>query len=229
MNPEVPLHSVVPSGLLLALAVVASPLAAQAGVDAVDRAVAAYEDMRSFRATFEQRLENPLTGSTLRSRGEFLRRQPNLVAIRFVDPAGDRIVIDGKAVWLYLPSSNPKQAYRMPLGSAAAGTFDPAQLMAEPRKRFDISDSGVEMLDGRSTRVLTLVPKASNGSAPFTSAKVWIDAKDALIRQFEVTESTGLTRHIKLLSLEPNASVERSAFRFTPPKGVEVIDRTGGT
>ena len=214
-------------GVFVGIACSASSAAAQPAGDAIDRAVAAYEGMRTVRATFEQRLENPLTGSTLRSRGEFLRRQPNLVAVRFTDPAGDRIVIDGEAVWLYLPSTNAKQAYRMPLGSAAAGTFDPAQLLDEPRARFDITDGGSATVDGRATRVVTLVPKASNGNAPFASARVWIDERDALIRQFEVTENSGLTRHIRLITLEPNAAVERSAFTFTPPKGVEVIDRSG--
>ncbi len=213
---------------LLALALGGSSLQSQSAERAIDRAVAAYETMRTVRATFEQRLENPLTGSTMRSRGEFLRRQPNLVAVRFTDPAGDRIVIDGAAVWLYLPSSNARQAYRMPIGSAAAGTFDPSQLLASPRTRFDIADGGAATVDGRATRVVTLVPKAGNGGGPFTSATVWIDDVDALIRQFEVTEPSGLKRHIRLLTVEPNALVERDAFKFTPPKGVEVIDRTGG-
>lgn len=209
---------------ITALSVSGAGLPAQGAEEAIDRAVAAYESLQTVRATFEQRLENPLTGSIMRSRGEFLRRKPNLVAILFTDPAGDRIVIDGRAVWLYLPSSNPKQAYRMPLGSTAAGTFDPAQLMAEPRTRFDISDGGRATNDGRATRLVTLVPKS--GNAPFTSAKVWIDDADGLIRRFEVTEGSGLTRHIRLLTLEPNAAVERSAFTFTPPKGVQVIDQT---
>lgn len=222
------MRSTIIASTLIALAFPARLLQSQPAADALDRAVAAYEAMRTLRATFEQHIENPLTGNTLRSRGEFLRRQPNLVAVRFSDPAGDRIIVDGEVVWLYLPSSNPGQAYRLPLGSAAAGTFDPAALMTSPRERFDITDGGSATVDGRSARVVTLVPRASNGDTPFTSAKVWIDEQDALIRQFEVTEASGVRRHIRLLTLEPNAPVESNAFRFRPPPGVEVVDRTGG-
>jgi outer membrane lipoprotein-sorting protein len=47
-----------------------------------------------------------------------------------------------------------------------------------------------------------------------------------LIREFEVVESTGVTRHIRITGLEPNAPVERSSFTFTPPKGVKIVDQT---
>ena len=32
------------------------------------------------------------------------------------NPAGDRIVADGKWVWVYLPSATPDQVIRMPVG-----------------------------------------------------------------------------------------------------------------
>ena len=69
------------------------------------------------------------------------------------------------------------------------------------------------------------MPKAGT-SAPFTKATVWIDDDDALIREFEETESTGVTRRVRLTSVEPNAPVARSDFTFVVPKGVKVVDQT---
>src|ERR687884_452344 len=99
--------------LALLVASAAAPLAAQdaarpsgaqdpsgAAGAAIDRAAAAYAKVRTARATFEQTLTNPLTGSVLVSRGEFQQQRPNRLAVRFTDPAGDRIVADGKYVWL---------------------------------------------------------------------------------------------------------------------------------
>ena len=42
----------------------------------------------------------------------------------------------------------------------------------------------------------------------------------------EATETSGVTRHIRLTTLEPNASVDRATFAFTPPKGVKIVDQT---
>ena len=43
---------------------------------------------------------------------------------------------------------------------------------------------------------LALVPKAGT-SGLFTKATVWIDDDDSLIREFEETESNGVTRHVR--------------------------------
>jgi hypothetical protein len=34
------------------------------------------------------------------------------IAVRFTDPAGDRIVADGRSLWIYLPSTAPDQVIR---------------------------------------------------------------------------------------------------------------------
>ena len=211
--------------LMSALALALAPVAGAQGAEAaLDRAVALYGTMNTFHATFEQTLTNPLTGSTMQARGEVHRQKPNLIAVRFTDPAGDRIIIDGSAIWLYMPSTNPKQAYKMPLGAGAAGAFDPVQLMESPRTRYDIADGGSAMVGDRAAHLVTLVPKRANG--PFTAAKVWIE-RDGTIRQFEVTDASGMTRRIRMLTIEQNVAVPRSTFRFTPPAGVQVVDQTG--
>ena len=71
---------------------------------------------------------------------------------------------------------------------------------------------------------ITLVPK-SRTRAPFKSAVVWIDDADATIRQFEVTEASGLQRTVKLTSFRTNVPVEQGAFTFTPPAGTRIVDR----
>src|SRR6184192_1234673 len=98
------------------VATLAAPLAAQSPVDAtIDRAVAAYKLLKTTRATFEQTITNSLTGSVVTSRGVSEQQSPGRFAFRFTDPKGDRIIGDGKMVWLYLPSTNPDQVIRTPV------------------------------------------------------------------------------------------------------------------
>jgi outer membrane lipoprotein carrier protein len=197
----------------------------QAPVDAaLDRAVAAWQKIRTARGTFEQTITNPLTGSAVSSRGEFAQQmQPSRFSFDFVEPKGDRIVADGKYVWLWLPSTNPKQVIRMPAADGTAGNLDlAAQFFSSPRARYTISDGGAVTVGGRATRAMTLVPRSANGT--FTRATLWVDTADGMLRQFETVEQNGLKRQVRITKWEVNAPVEASRFRFSPPKGVKVVD-----
>ena len=79
-------------------------------------------------------------------------------------------------------------------------------------------------MSGRATHGFNLVPKTTEG-APFMAASVWIDDEDATIRQFEVTDASGVQRTVRLKSLRTNVPVDASAFVFTPPAGVRVVTR----
>jgi outer membrane lipoprotein carrier protein len=200
-----------------------APVTAQPAAAAVDRAVAAYNALSSVRAEFTQTITNPLTNTRLSARGEFVRRRPNLLSITFTNPRGDRIVADGRAVWVYLPSSAPGQVMRFAANDLNAARVDPAsQFLLNPRARFTITDGGLATVRGRAAREVVLVPRERNG--PFTRARVWIDERDSMIRQFEITEPTGLVRHVTITRLQTNVAVRPSTFQFTPPRGTRVIE-----
>ena len=193
--------------------------------DLLDRAVIAWAKVRTARATFEQTIVNPLTGNTLTATGQYQQRRPGKLSVTFDNPATDRIVADGKYVWLYLPSSAPDQVIRSPLGVDGTGTIDlTAQFLTAPRSRYTVSSAGTTMVSGRPTHAFTLVPKVGK-AAPFTTATVYIDDADATIRQFEVSERNGVRRTVRLTSFRTNVAVDASAFVFTPPAGARVVER----
>ena len=190
----------------------------------IKRAVAAWAQVRTLRATFEQTLTNPITGSKMLSRGELQQRKPSRLAITFSDPAGDRIVADGKYVWVYLPSATPGQVIRMTNAQAGASNTDLiGQFLTTPRSKYDAVDAGIDSVGKRSARALVLTAKPGQ-SLPFIRAKVWVDSKDNLIRQFESTDSNGLTRRVQLLTIAPNAVVKNTAFVFAVPSGTRIVE-----
>lgn len=193
--------------------------------DLLDRAVAAWTRVKTARASFQQTIENPLTGSTLTSSGEYQQQRPGKLSVRFDDPATDRIVADGRYVWLYLPSTAPGQVIRSAQGAAGTGTVDlTAQFLTSPRARYDITPRGAAKVSGRATHAFELVPK-DGGNSPFRTATVYIDDADASIRQFRVTEGSGLERTVRLTSFKANVPVDATAFVFTPPAGTRVVER----
>lgn len=205
---------------LLALAPVSVRAQTQSVDAVVDRAVGAYAKVKTVRARFEQRLTNPLTGSTIVQQGTLQQRLPNELAVTFTDPKGDRIVADGKALWVYTPSSAPGQVIKLPVGAGSAGGLDlAAQFFDAPRSRYTMTDAGRATVNGRATRAVNLAPKKP---MQFTKAIVWVDTADGTLRQFEVTEPSGLVRRITLSDVRINAAVDKGAFTFTVPKGVKV-------
>ena len=212
---------------MLASGAAAAPLAAQASgrSDLLDRAVTAWSHVKTARATFNQTIVNPLTDQTLTSSGEYQQKRPGKLSVRFNDPATDRIVADGKHVWLYLPSTTPGQVIRSRLGEGGTGTVDlSAQFLTSPRSRYDITALGAKTVAGRATHAYRLVPKAGH-EAPFKTAIVYIDDADASVRQFAVTEPSGIQRTVTLTSFRANVPVDASAFTFTPPADTRIVDR----
>ena len=190
---------------------------------AIESAVAAYAGIRTAKATFEQTIMNPLLGSELKSRGEFEQSRPNRFAFRFTDPKGDVIVCDGRYVWAYLPTSTPGRVNRAPCGGDQAGSLDLiGEFFTNPKDRYTIGDGGAATIGDRKTRVVLLTPKSKE--AAFTRAKVWIDPTSGSLVQFEAVEPSGLTRLVRITRFTPNAPVNQSAFTFTVPKGVKVVD-----
>ena len=189
------------------------------------RAQNAWARVKTLRASFEQTIENPITGSNMTSRGVLQQRKPSRLAINFSDPAGDRIIADGKYVWVFLQSATPGQVVRMKSTDVGAANTDLiGQFLNTPRGKYDASDAGSEKIGARTTRVLLLVAKPGQ-VLPFLRAKVWVDSADAMIRQFESTDANGVTRRVRMLTLTPNASVDNAAFAFKVPSGVRVVDR----
>lgn len=197
----------------------------------MDKAAAAHTALRSLKVVFEQVIQNPLTGSSVASRGDLLQKGARLLAIKFSQPKGDAIISDGLAVWIYLPSSTPGQVFRLPLGerlSGIAASVDVlGQFFTKPRERYEVKDAGVSPIDGRDARALILTPKRGQ-DATFVRAVVWVDAKSGYLRQFETTDGSGLVRTVKVVRFGANAKITDTEFRFVPPAGVRVVEQPGG-
>ena len=155
-----------------------APLSAQSVADAeaaYARVMKSWSTTRTLQANFDQTITNPILGRTVASRGVFVQERPNRVSITFTEPAGDRIVGDGKSLWVYLPSSTPGQVLKLPADADGAIVADLlGQLLDAPRRTFTITGGERQSIDGRSTRRVQLVPK-SPSAVPFSKAVLWLD------------------------------------------------------
>lgn len=208
------------------------PLSAQNLADAeaaYARVAKSWSTTRTLQANFDQTITNPILGRTVASRGVFVQERPNRLAITFTEPAGDRIVGDGKSLWVYLPSSTPGQVLKLPADADGAIVADLlGQLLDTPRRAFTITGGESMPIEGRSTRRVQLVPK-SPGLVPFSKAVLWLDDKDARPVRVQVLDGQGVDRTITLTSWSPGAVLPKNAFTFVPPKGVRVSTKIPGS
>ena len=212
--------------LLGLAALAAAPLAAQAP-DAgalLDAAVVALGRATTMRADFTQRIRDQMLGTDETSSGEFLQQRPGRFAMRWRRPAGDLIIADGKVLWVYLPSSAPKQAVRTALTGKPGETVDfVSEFLNHPRERFAVSYVRPDTVGTRPADVLSLVPRQT-ASVPYQRALIWVDRAYSLVRRVEITEGSGSVRRLTFDHLKVNTALPASAFRFTPPAGVRIVD-----
>src|SRR5437667_10138744 len=78
----------------------------------LDHASQTYQTISTLTADFVQIILNPMIGSPDTTRGKLYQMRPSRFAMRFTQPKGDRIVADGRYLWLYTPSTTPGQVIR---------------------------------------------------------------------------------------------------------------------
>jgi len=120
----------------------------------LDRASATYQTITSLSADFVQIITNPMIGSPDTTRGRLYQMRPSRFAMRFTAPKGDRIVADGRFLWLYTPSTTPGQVIRSRIPEY--GTTGPnliGQFVEQPRERYTAQYVRADSLrrQGRST------------------------------------------------------------------------------
>ena len=215
---------------LFALLVAANPVQERLGTimqdpwPILDRASKSFDTVRTLQADFVQIINNPMLGDPDTTRGKLYQQKPNRFAMRFSDPKNDRIVADGRYLWLYTPSSTPGQVIRSAI--PATGNTGPnliGQFVEKPRERYDARYVRADSNAAGSFDVVLLTPR--DREAPYTAATLWISKKDALVRRLEIVETSGQTRTIILRNLVVNQPVNSREFRFSPAAGTQVVDQ----
>jgi outer membrane lipoprotein-sorting protein len=192
------------------------------GLSALEAASARYRAATSVCAHFTQTLSVPLLGQENHGSGRLCQEQPDLFAMRFDDPAGDVVVMDGTYVWIYYKSSDPKAVIRLPVADAPGGFDLHREFLVNPAQKYRISYEGTEKVDGRDTDRIRLVPRAP---ASYQVAVVWIDVGDHLLRRVKLEEENESVRTVTLSDVTFDPRIPEGWFTFTPPSGAQIISR----
>jgi outer membrane lipoprotein-sorting protein len=215
------------AALLVAAAlsgVASQSLHAQDAQSIVGRSSRVYRSLASLSADFVQVIDNPMIDSA-ESRGTLIQAGPSKLSMRFTDPPGEAVVIDGRHVWVYTPSTVPDQVLRLavPSGGPVYGYNLLAWLLDRPAERYTARYLSQETQGSRTMDVVELIPAVPD--LPFDRAVLWLDREDALPRRLEITEKSGALRTLALSKLRVNRKVPDSTFEFEVPSGARVVDQ----
>ncbi|NNL30292.1 MAG: outer membrane lipoprotein carrier protein LolA [Gemmatimonadetes bacterium] len=220
------LSSVAVRAAAAAVCLVAAPVAihAQDGLAIVDAAGERYAAVETVCADFTQQLSVPLLGSERTGTGRLCTGRPNLFSMRFDEPAGDIIVVDGESAWVYFPSNDEKTVMKAPAEQSAGGRDFHREFLVDTETKYDVTYEELEVLEGRQAHRLRLRPKQP---ASYRAAILWIDEGQPVLRRLRLEEENGNVRTITLDDVVFGAEVGADWFTFTVPPGALVVEPPG--
>lgn len=174
---------------------------------------AKYRDINNATATFSKSYR-PRNGKTSNSTGTFYIQKQDKYRI---ETNGQVVVTDGQTSWSYSPSKKQVIIDRF---VDSPNTFSPNRFLFDyPTEMFSDLE-GEETINGNDCFKIKLTPRSKGN---ITSATIWVDKSENLIRRVTYTASDGTTTYT-LRSISLNPGVAANKFTFSAPSGVEVID-----
>ncbi|MBP6116291.1 MAG: outer membrane lipoprotein chaperone LolA [Neisseriaceae bacterium] len=153
--------------------------------------------------------------STKRSSGQFQILRPNLFKWTYNKPYQQVIVGDGKTIWLHDVdlAQVTKTKQNTALGDSPAailsnkGSLDSQYTLLE-----DGNEGGIEYVKA--------TPKNPDGSYQF----IRLGFKGRELNQMQLKDNFGNETKLTFSGLKTDAKLSPSSFKFTPPKGVDVLE-----
>jgi outer membrane lipoprotein carrier protein len=187
--------------------------AAQA--DAVDALREFTRDAKTGRATFTQVVTSADSAKKKTSSGSFEFSRPNRFRFAYAKPYEQVIVGDGESVWLY--DVDLQQVTVRAMDQALGAT--PAALLAGANVEKDFELKAQPSAQGLDWVQAT--PRIKGEAASFQSLRVGFKGK--ALSAIELVDNFGQRSLLTFGEVATNVAPAADAFRFTPPKGVEVL------
>lgn len=189
-------------------------VACVAHASGLDQLRAFLDGTKSGRTSFTQTVTAKSGRAPQPSSGTFAFSRPGKFRWSYEKPFQQLIVGDGDKLWLYDRDLN--QVIVRKLGQALGSS--PAALLAGDNaleKNFTltggIATEGLEWVEAK--------PKAADTG--FQAVRIGF--RENLPRRMELTDSFGQTTTLEFADFERNPPLDVTLFRFTPPRGADVV------
>ncbi len=175
-----------------------------------------YNQLHSLKAQFTESYEG--LGVKRSESGALLLVKPGKMRWDYSQPAGKIFLLDGKYAWFY--RRGDAQVQRMEAKKLDDLRSPLRFLLGHTELEKELTNMALAAApDGRFT--LSGQPKGQEKRVPKIALTVTAEGS---ITAIEMNEADGAATRFTFTGEEPNAAVPESAFHFTPPAGVPVVD-----
>jgi outer membrane lipoprotein carrier protein len=175
-----------------------------------------YNKLHSLRAGFTESYEG--LGMQRTESGTLLLLKPGRMKWDYSSPAGKLFLLDGKYAWSW--SHGAAQVQRIPAKRLDDLRSPLSFLLGHTELEKELANLNVSPgPEGQFT--LTGIPKGQENRIRRVSLNV---TPVGAITRIEIEETDGAITRFTFTDEKPNAAIPESAFHFTPPPGVPVVD-----
>lgn len=174
--------------------------------------------VKFFHARFEQQLFDEYGEPLETSRGEVDIVRPGRFNWSYEQPYRQRIVSDGKTLWVYDADLEQVTINDVDLGSKDS----PGRLLGD-EVDVDASFTVVALPAKDGIEWLKLTPKASEQQFN----EIELGLRDGTVVAMRLKDNLGQTTAIDFSDIDRKAEIDPAIFRFEPPQGVDIIRGTG--
>jgi outer membrane lipoprotein carrier protein len=175
-------------------------------------------EVKSFHARFEQTLFDEYGEPLESSRGEVDIARPGRFNWVYAQPYRQRLVSDGKTLWVY-----DADLEQVTINEVDAGSADsPGRLLGDDVD-VDAGFTVTELPAKAGNAWLRLTPKAADRQFN----EIELGLRDGTVVAMRLKDNLGQVTEIAFSDIARNVALEPDRFRFDAPAGVDIIRGTG--
>ncbi|HOJ28906.1 MAG TPA: outer-membrane lipoprotein carrier protein LolA [Spirochaetota bacterium] len=186
--------------------------------DIVKQIKKTFSDVESYQANFV--MVSDKMGKRQTQSGTIWYMSPHYLRIDFDVPYGQKIVSDGKQVWIYIPSINVVAEQDLNSSMFAIGTGSGLnRLFSKYHYKFDGKEQ--PRVEGNN-KYYVLFLKQKETRSGFRTMKLWVN------EQYFITKAAGETANgknitIKIKNINTKVDLKKGFFKFDPPSNARII------
>ncbi len=207
---------------LLLGVVAATPIGAQeeAASALAARIQQKYDTVRDFSADFVQTYEGGVLRRTTSERGTVVVKKPGRMRWTYTAPERKEFVADGRKLYSYVPADRQVIVSEMPTGDEASTPV--LFLVGKGRLTRDFYVTYTTIADAPAgTVALRLTPR--HEAREYEWLTLVVDRETLGLRMLIAGDAQGGTSTFAFTNLKENVGVSDTSFRFSIPRGADVI------
>jgi outer membrane lipoprotein carrier protein len=189
--------------------------------DIVKKVKNRFGEVDTYQADFQIVIER--LGKKSVQTGTVKYKSSDKLLVEFYSPVGQRIIANGKMMWIYIPGMNvvAEQDLHSDSGLFSAGTKSGLnRLFSKYHYRFASKEQPEKQPDG--TKQYTMLLKQKESRSGFRTIKLWI-TEDFFISRAQGETSTGKKLDIAFSKIKTNIDISNGVFKFESPARARII------